>query len=51
MRICKRNICPNGEHRCCLECKDINNCDKLGKCSLDDDSLDLNKCSERIEST
>lgn len=45
MRICKRSLCPNGESKCCLNCKDKNICEKLGKCSLDDDNLDLDDCS------
>lgn len=45
-RKCLRSLCPNGENKCCLECTDKVTCDKLGKCSWDDDNLDLKNCSK-----
>jgi hypothetical protein len=45
-RICLRSNCPNGERKCCLECTTIDSCEILGKCSLDDDNLNLDECSE-----
>lgn len=45
-RKCLRSTCPNGETKCCLECKSITTCDRLGKCSWDNDHLDLGQCSE-----
>lgn len=48
MRKCLRSLCPNGENKCCLECSDKSICDKLGKCSGDNDNLDLEKCSKKL---
>lgn len=47
MRKCLRSSCPNGENKCCLECSNKAICEKLGKCSLDNENLNLEKCSER----
>lgn len=46
MRVCLRGFCPNGENKCCIECDDVNACEKLGKCSLDDYNLNLKDCSK-----
>ena len=46
MRKCLRGFCPNGESKCCLECEDRSVCSKLGKCSWDNDNLNLKECSE-----
>jgi hypothetical protein len=48
MRVCLRSTCPNGKHRCCLECNDFDSCERLGKCTIDDDDLH-NDCYENDE--
>ena len=48
MRVCLRSTCPNGEHRCCLECNNFDSCERLGKCTIDDDDLH-NDCYENDE--
>lgn len=48
MRKCLRGSCPNGDNKCCLDCIYKASCDKLGKCSWDNDNLDLKQCSEEV---